>query len=150
MPAKLWTIVTAALLLTACDDVIDERYATYAEARAAGMIERGWLPDFVPTSATDIHDVHDLDTNAQTLIFSAPGSDVPEMTARFRPAPAEDRAIARRMIADLGWEPDATGASIQAYQLCRANVPGGLFVNNETGVIAYVVPVDWTTFSCPS
>ncbi|MEH6664295.1 MAG: hypothetical protein V7678_05545 [Brevundimonas sp.] len=147
---KCWPVVAAALLLTACGDVTNESYATYAEARAAGMIERGWLPDFVPTSATDIHDVHDLDTNAQTLIFSAPTSEVPATTARFRRAPAEDLAIARQMIAHLGWEPDALGASVQAYQLCRADVPGGLFVNNETGVIAYKVPVDWTTFTCPS
>ena len=147
---KHWTVTIAALLLTACGDITEERYDTYAEARDAGMIERGWMPDFVPTSATDIHDVHDLDTNAQTLIFSVPTSEVPATTARFRPAPTEDRAIARRMIADIGWEPDAVGAEIQAYQLCRGEDPGMLFVNHQTGVIAYKVPVDWTTFSCPS
>lgn len=145
---KCWPVVTAALLLTACGDITDERYATYAEARDAGMIERGWMPDFVPTSATDIHDVHDLDTNAQTLIFSATGSEIPALIARFRPARMEDRDVARRMTDDLGWESDS--AEIQAYQLCRGDDPGGLFVNHETGVIAYKVPVDWTTFSCPS
>ena len=147
---KFWTVLTAALLLIACSGVTDESYATYAEARDAGLIDRGWMPDFVPPSATDIHEVHDLDTNAQILTFSAPGSDVPEITARFRPAPTEDRAITRRMIADLGWESDTLGASVQAYQLCRADVPGGLFVNHETSVIAYKVPVAWTTFNCPS
>ncbi len=50
-------------------EVRAERYADYAAARAAGAVRRGWIPPFVPPSATDIRQVHDLDSNAQWLRF---------------------------------------------------------------------------------
>ena len=34
-----------------------------------GAIDRGWIPDFVPTSAFNIFEKHDLDTNEMILKF---------------------------------------------------------------------------------
>jgi hypothetical protein len=39
-------------------------------ARSNGAFERGWLPDWLPNEATEIHEFHDLDTNAQAITFS--------------------------------------------------------------------------------
>ena len=36
---------------------------TYEELRASGLIERGWVPEQLPRSATAIEESHDLDTN---------------------------------------------------------------------------------------
>jgi hypothetical protein len=46
---------------TACRDlqVVTNAYATLAEARASGAIDRGWIPPLVPTGAHDIREAHD-------------------------------------------------------------------------------------------
>jgi bisphosphoglycerate-independent phosphoglycerate mutase (AlkP superfamily) len=35
-----------------------------------GAFERGWLPEWLASEATEIHEFHDLDTNAQAITFS--------------------------------------------------------------------------------
>lgn len=42
------------------------------EARERGAFEKGWLPQWLPESAIEIHEGHDLDTNAQAISFSLP------------------------------------------------------------------------------
>ena len=64
-----------------------EQYATFSEADSAGAIRRGWLPSFTPHSATDLRDVHDLDTNQQWLRFRAPDEDLRNMTRQLDPVP---------------------------------------------------------------
>jgi hypothetical protein len=78
----LVVLVLGMLVLGACqpvaflDDVFEQRYADYARAEAAGEVERGWLPPFVPPSATDIRLRYHLDTNAQLLSYEVPLRDV--------------------------------------------------------------------------
>ena len=44
-------------------------FQTYEELRASGLIERGWLPDYLPRSATEIEESHDIDTNEGSAYF---------------------------------------------------------------------------------
>ena len=48
-------------LLGACGDVVSNNYATKAEASADSLFDKGWLPDLVPDSATNIHVENNLD-----------------------------------------------------------------------------------------
>ena len=38
-------------------------FASLAEMEAAGMVASGWLPEFLPESATHIEESHNVDTN---------------------------------------------------------------------------------------
>jgi len=51
---------------------IESHYVDAATARRAGAFERGWLPEFVPADATDIWEMHNLDTNITWACFSNP------------------------------------------------------------------------------
>ena len=54
-------MIPALLLLATCCAGIDTKtgvYATVGEARAAGAIEQGWVPDGLPASATDLREAH--------------------------------------------------------------------------------------------
>ena len=62
-------IIAAGLWLSACGDFVKVEYATGSDARASGIIHRGWLPDWLPDDAREIQLVYDLDTNA--IAFSA-------------------------------------------------------------------------------
>jgi hypothetical protein len=51
------------------------RFSTYDELRASGLIERGWVPEFLPRSAKDIEESHDLDTNRGWVSFKYKAGD---------------------------------------------------------------------------
>jgi hypothetical protein len=83
-------MATTALLLLAAGLVmhVEEtpvaEYKTFAEAQADDAIGRGWLPTFLPASATDIREIHNLDTNARWLSFHAPSGDLRRMVQSFK------------------------------------------------------------------
>ena len=57
-------------------DTLVSEYASYTDAIRDGAIARGWLPPFIPTTATVIREVHNIDTNEQWLSFSLPSQEV--------------------------------------------------------------------------
>jgi hypothetical protein len=67
-----------------CSDVVTEKYKSYEEASRGGAVKRGWLPAFVPKSATDITLAHDLDTNYQWLRFRIPTNEIEAMDKNMR------------------------------------------------------------------
>ena len=42
----------------------------YGQAVDAGIIERGWIPARLPETAVNIHEEHNMDTNADLLFFN--------------------------------------------------------------------------------
>jgi len=71
--------ILAALLIAAgaCRniDVVTASYATLDEAKKAGAVERGWVPDGLPPGTTEIRDAHDLDSNRHWGLFLFPLSE---------------------------------------------------------------------------
>jgi hypothetical protein len=64
-------VVLALLLIAGCTDRYEASFATYADAKSRGALERGgWLPDFLPESATEIREEHDIDSNELWVTFS--------------------------------------------------------------------------------
>lgn len=51
-------------------------FRTYEELQASGLIERGWISPYLPRSATDIKESHDLDTNRGWASFKYTPGDV--------------------------------------------------------------------------
>ena len=88
-------LLSLGLTLGACDETQRATYATYSAAETEGAVRRGWIPEYVPRSATDITEVHDLDLNTQRLRFRAPEADLRAMVAAFVPISlAEARSLA--------------------------------------------------------
>jgi hypothetical protein len=77
------------ILLAGCSDPVTERYATIEDARKAGLFERGWLPNVLPSSARDIEARNDLDLNVSAGGFVVAQSDVDSFAARLQPYSAE-------------------------------------------------------------
>jgi hypothetical protein len=44
-------------------------FKNYEEAKASGLMERGWIPTFIPKSSTEINEQHSLDTNRVWMSF---------------------------------------------------------------------------------
>jgi photosystem II stability/assembly factor-like uncharacterized protein len=83
--AVLLVAATAAYSAAVHTENVVESYPTYADAMRGGARERGWLPDFVPTTATAIREVHNLDSGEQWLRFALPPAELDALATRFRP-----------------------------------------------------------------
>ncbi len=66
-------LAAVALSGLSCQERVESQYATAAAARAAGAVERGWLPSWLPPDAHEIRDVHDVDTNVVFATFRQGG-----------------------------------------------------------------------------
>ena len=51
-------------------------FRTYEELEASGLIDRGWISPYLPRSATDIEESHDLDTNRGWASFKYKPGDL--------------------------------------------------------------------------
>ena len=131
------------LLLLGCNEQIDESYSTYSEANRAGAVERGWIPPFVPTSARDLEDSHDLDTNRQTLRFTIPPSAVADMVSGLGVISAEDKSDASELI-----DRHALAAESKVYVVCSGYRNGALAVDAENGRAVFSTTVDWVDDDC--
>lgn len=63
-------IALLVLSAVACREDFETSYRTYHDAVADGAIARGWLPAWLPPTATDIVEWHNLDTNATFASFN--------------------------------------------------------------------------------
>ena len=134
-------------LLSGCSDVKDERFATWTDARQAGAIERGWIPPFVPASARDISDTHNLDTNEQMLTFIVPPEAVKPMLESITPRTELKGAAAIKAFAAVEWN-ESAAKEAEAILLCTRTNSGGLVANHRTGEAVYVSPVEWAREHC--
>ncbi|MDA8018470.1 MAG: hypothetical protein MPN21_13595 [Thermoanaerobaculia bacterium] len=48
---------------------MESRHPSFDELEESGLIERGWVPEDFPRSATEIREAHDLDTNQVWIRF---------------------------------------------------------------------------------
>jgi hypothetical protein len=100
---RAWCLLACFVLLAAgCSETFESHYSDRQEAQRDGVFERGWLPDWLPASATDIREIHNLDTNEGAFSFSvqagwsppeaagcAPSSQVTAPRIRFRHFPSK-------------------------------------------------------------
>lgn len=83
-------VLIAIAALCGCVEQSHRRYASRADAVAAGELARGWLPDWVPEAAFDIRLQGDLDTNRIWLRFELPPSDFASLRSKLRRLSADE------------------------------------------------------------
>lgn len=70
--ARRAIVVTFCSALCACGMVMDSSFDTLQEALDSDRVNKGWIPGWVPQAATDLREVHDLDSNTSALAFTKP------------------------------------------------------------------------------
>jgi hypothetical protein len=86
MSRGLCVLAFFVLLVAGCSETFESRYSDWQKAQKDGAFERGWLPDWLPPSAADIREIHDLDTNAGAFSFLVPTSWSPPEAAGCVPS----------------------------------------------------------------
>jgi hypothetical protein len=136
MKAKLLIVIVlgmASIVISGCRnlDTVESRYLNYKDALDSGAIgDGGWLPVFLPTSAMDIKEYHNIDTNEVWLAFLFSAEDMKTITDFCSSSSGSEVKLARRSPAN--WWPqvlteqrnrDAT-ESIENYTYSKC-VDGG-------------------------
>jgi len=80
-------VISATLGVLSCRnvDVVTSSYATLDEARAAGAIAPGRMPDKLPSGSHDLREARDLDTQRRWGLFSFPSDQRDQLLALLRP-----------------------------------------------------------------
>lgn len=138
------TIAAMVLSLAGCGDQMEDTYSSYSDAQRAGAIERGWVPAFVPSSASDIADSHNLDTNRQTLKFTIPPSEIGMMVTGLPSVSAKDERAASELS-----RKHRLGAASPVYVVCSQPLNGALAVDRGSGRAVYDTSVEWADDDCP-
>lgn len=64
-------------MLAGCSgEKITSSFNNYSEMQSSGIFEKGWLPSYLPKSATNIKESHNLDSNIVNATFVFNPTDV--------------------------------------------------------------------------
>jgi hypothetical protein len=124
-------VLVGSIGVSACIGPFSENIESrYADRRSAGgAIARGWIPEILPDDASDIREVHNMDTNATWCCFST-----------RHPADVRARAVRlgavgvlgpvhsgpRETFRDFSWWPESmASATIEALEFSEAPAYSG-------------------------
>ncbi|WP_084420776.1 hypothetical protein [Henriciella litoralis] len=83
MPRHIIALICVLVAVAACDETIDERYASQAEFLESGMVEAGFAPDWIPEDARDIR--MSLDVDSFLHVFRFDTKELDDVLAECRP-----------------------------------------------------------------
>ncbi len=84
-------------------DQVYRQYATHAEAVAAGEVQRGWLPEWVPKSATDLHMQSDVDNNQWWMRLDLPSVAAESLRRTLVSVPAGSVSVRKPSRSGAWW-----------------------------------------------
>ncbi len=76
----------AAYWLAVEADIQHSRYATLSDARDDGLFLRGWIPDLLPPSTSNLIETHSVDTNQRCATFDFSDEEVAAFVAALESA----------------------------------------------------------------
>jgi hypothetical protein len=65
-------------------DVVTRNYKTYEEAKNDNLFIRGWLPDILPATTTNIKTENNLDLNISSGGFTIPPNDMHKFVSKIQ------------------------------------------------------------------
>jgi hypothetical protein len=110
------------LLMVACSDYKDSSYASMAEARRAGMVDRGWLPDILPDGATRVRERHNVDTNETWCAFDLAASEAARLQAAMSPLTPSELSARSLRAPGVGWWPKVLEGKLDSRAIDNAGM----------------------------
>lgn len=100
-------VLLAGAALAACmgATVHTATYATMGEAREAGAVERGWVPDALPGNAYELRAAYDVDGDRRWGLFNFRPADEPELRAILQPGEVSVAGIEMDIPGRIEWWP---------------------------------------------
>jgi hypothetical protein len=109
---------------------VDATYDSMANAISEGAVTKGWIPPWLPQGATNLQEVHNLDTNVSSLAF-----DIRDGTGWKLPAQCEPIRYGDTVPPSLKrswWPTDAELSEFYEFFECEADAsPDHVFVGTK-------------------
>lgn len=144
---KRYFCIALLFTVSACDrfDTVESEYSDSVEAINSGAIERGWIPAFLPASAREIREKHNLDTNEVWVHFLIDDGSLADIKRSCHAAQLTGVILPRKESGD--WWPSALvdGSQVQAGEYAYYRCIDGGFVAlrlNEQGVFYWRLSPD--------
>lgn len=95
------------LCVSSCHrNTITSHYRDWTEIRKRGADHQGWIPSFLPASATNIFEQHNLDADNGNIAFSAKPSDLASLARGFWEIPTNRLSgVGPQLVTKAGWWP---------------------------------------------
>jgi len=123
---RSWPRLAAVLALfaLACEgiDAQTNAFATLAEARDAGAIINGWVPEGLPPGTVDIREAHVPGTRERWGVVNFPAADADSLRALLQPDPIVLQAARADAPKRVEWWPLALRGDIDGRTLAAAGV----------------------------
>lgn len=114
MSVRLFIIAFFLWPLAACFETQENIYASFSDAQIDGAISRGWIPAWLPTTATAIAEAHNLDTNHFMVRFSFPVQaqvSLPNNCSQISPFAPPSAPFSRKW-----WPSDVPASRLSTYR----------------------------------
>lgn len=98
-------ITCAALAACSGSTVHTASYATMSEARAAGAVERGWVPGTLPPDAYELRAAYDVDGGGRWGLFNFRPADEPPLRQALASEEASVAGVQMDIPARIEWWP---------------------------------------------
>ena len=70
MRVAAFAMLSVVVATASCGEVQEVSYRSLGDAVKDGAVDRGWVPPWLPKTARDLKEKHDLDTNSSILSFA--------------------------------------------------------------------------------
>jgi hypothetical protein len=150
-----WLLVSRVILFgltmvfAGCGDKLPESsYDSIASAKNAGAIDRGWIPDYLPASSYDIHEIHRLSSPTGWCSFKFAPIGVERFRNTLQASGSRTLTVSRIESPDTTWWPalledgvDFKKLQAAGYELYEIETPDRTAMNRT---FVYLFAVDWS------
>ena len=126
---KLISLLVLLVVLSGCSDLLESSYANYDEVVADNAIRRGWIPIFLPKSASNIQEIHNLENNEIWLVFNLKSDDYKAMVRSCNSIPMSEIQYPSRAVS---WWPDALSPDLEDPKETKPESPEEASPSKET------------------
>jgi hypothetical protein len=137
--------VLVSILLGCGGDRRESFYPSLADANKDGAITRGWIPEFLPSSSRDIHELHEISPSTEWCAFQFAPADSGTLRKNVQSAEALPQAVRDVPSANVSWWPAMLTGVVDVQQLHKAGFEVYTVLRPETSVTKEVMlfAVDW-------
>jgi hypothetical protein len=79
-----WTWTLPLVLLVGCGETSEKRFPSMADVEAQSMVTRGWIPEALPRSGTDVRIRWNIDTNMTRGTMRVEQADLASLRSNVR------------------------------------------------------------------
>jgi hypothetical protein len=122
LSSRLVVLVSLTAAMSACFwERPESSYSSFADAKRGGAVDKGWIPAWLPSSATDIREMHDIDTNESMLTFTYDTQQSWELPGDCQPV--NYRQIPSPRFARKWWPNSHSLEQAYEFYRCKGDVP---------------------------